>query len=70
MLQKKKNDTNYRYEIFYAYAVIVTLQSAKTTLLALFLAGGDRARYFLDKPRECVQTVRAQLANRCCLTVT
>ena len=31
---KKENDTNYRFEIFYAWAVIVTLQSAKTTLLA------------------------------------
>ena len=31
---KKENDTNYRFEIFYACAVIVTLQSAKTPLLA------------------------------------
>ena len=31
---KKENDTNYRFEFFYACAVIVTSQSAKTTLLA------------------------------------
>ena len=31
---KKENDTKYLFEIFYACAVIVTLQSAKTTLLA------------------------------------
>ena len=41
---KKENDTNYWFEIFYVCGIIVTLQSAKTTLLgvALFLAGGDR----------------------------
>ena len=32
MLQKE-NDTNYWFEFFYAWAVIVMLQSAKTTLL-------------------------------------
>ena len=31
---KKENDTNNRFEIFYARGVIVTLQSTKTTLLA------------------------------------
>ena len=30
---KKENDTNCRFETFYACAVIVTLQFAKTTLL-------------------------------------
>ena len=31
---KNENDTDYRFKDFYACAVIVTLQSAKTTLLA------------------------------------
>ena len=31
---KKENDTKYRFEIFCGCTVIVTLQSAKTTLLA------------------------------------
>ena len=31
---KKENVTNYRFEIFYAWAIIVTLQSVKTTVLA------------------------------------
>ena len=30
---KKENDTNYWFEIFYAQGAIVTLKSAKTTLL-------------------------------------
>ena len=30
---KKENDTNYWFEIFYAWAVIVMLRSATTTLL-------------------------------------
>ena len=50
MLQKK-NDTNYQFEIFYAWAVIVLVQSAKTIAgMALFLEG-DKVRYFLDRPQ-------------------
>ena len=41
---KKENDTNYWFEIFYAWTLIVMLQSAKTTLL-----GGDKIRYFFDR---------------------
>ena len=52
---KKENDTNYWCEIIYAWAVIVTLQSAKTTLLAwhYFLVKRYKVGYFgyfTDRP--------------------
>ena len=50
MVQKKnkKTMTPNQFEIFYVLAVIVTLQSTKTTV-ALFLAGGDKVGYFLER---------------------
>ena len=48
---KKENDTNYQFEIFYRWAVIVTLQSAKTTLLAWHYFWREELGYFLNRPR-------------------
>ena len=45
---KKENDTNYQFEIFYAWVVIVTLQFTKNHFagVALFLAGGYKVDTF------------------------
>ena len=52
-VSKKENDTNYRFEIFYAWEVIVTLQSIKNILLAwdYIFQGGDKVGYLLDRSR-------------------
>ena len=49
----KENDTNYQFKIFFACTIIVSLQSTKNHFVgvALFLAGGNRVGYFLDRPR-------------------
>ena len=52
---KKENDTNYRFEIFYACALCsscdVTIRQNQFAGVALFLAGGGRVGYFLNRPR-------------------
>ena len=63
---KKKNDTNYRFKVFYAWAVIVMLQSAKNHFagIALFLAG-DKFRYFLDRPYISKFTIQPIMKKGC-----
>ena len=54
MLQKKDNDTNYQFEIFYVWALgsncDVTICQNDFAGMVLFLVGGDKVRYFLDRP--------------------
>ena len=50
---KKENDTHYRFEIFLCMGnnCDVTIRQNHFADVALFLAGGDKVRYFLDQPR-------------------
>ena len=49
---KKENDMNYCFEMFYVWAVNcdVTICQNRFVGMALFLAGGNKVRYFLDRP--------------------
>ena len=50
--EKKENDTNYRFEIVYAWGCNcdVTIRQNHFAGVALLLAKGNRVGYFLDRP--------------------
>ena len=51
MFQKKENDTNYQFEIFYASSNCdITIHQNHFAGMTLFFVGGDKVGYFLDRP--------------------